>query len=66
MKTPIPPSIGIQGGGQQGGPLGGPGWPKNEMETNNNDIASSFLFILPQNYVFIYFKRDVYVKIRYL
>ena len=22
MKIPIPPSIGIQGGGQQGGPLG--------------------------------------------
>ena len=51
----MPPSIGIQGGGQQGGPLGGPGWPKNEMETNNNVSVSSFLFILPPKLCFYLF-----------
>ena len=62
----MPPSIGIQGGGQQGGPEGGPGCEKQVIENNINIAPSTNLFIRLQNYVFIYFKRYVYVKIRYL
>jgi hypothetical protein len=38
IRKPIPPSIGIQGGGQQGGPLGGLGAPaaKTAPELNKN------------------------------
>ena len=62
----MPPSIGIQGGGQQGGPEGGPGCEKQVTMTNVNIAPSMNLFMRLQNYVFIYFKRYVYVKIRYL
>ena len=61
----MPPSMGIQGGGQQGGP-GGPGCEKQVTATNVNTAPSMNLFMRLQNYVFIYFKRYVYVKIRYL
>ena len=62
----MPPSMGIQGGGQQGGPGGGPGCEKQVTVTNVNTAPSMNLFMRLQNYVFIYFKRYVYVKIRYL
>ena len=62
----MPPSMGIQGGGQQGGPAGGPGCEKQVTVTNVNIAPSMNLFMRLQNYVFIYFKRYVYVKIRYL
>ena len=62
----MPPSIGIQGGGQQGGPEGGPGCDKQVTIINVNIAPSMNLFMSLQNYVFIYFKRYVYVKIRYL
>ena len=62
----MPPSMGIQGGGQQGGPGGGPGCEKQVTATNVNTAPSMNLFMRLQNYVFIYFKRYVYVKIRYL
>ena len=62
----MPPSTGIQGGGQQGGPEGGPGCEKQVTENNINIDPSTNLLIRLQNYVFIYLKRYVYVKIRYL
>ena len=62
----MPPSIGIQGGGQQGGPAGGPGCEKQVTENNINITQSMYLFMRLQKYVFIYFKWYVYVKIRYL
>ena len=62
----MPPSIGMQGGGQQGGPGGGPGCEKQVTATKVNVAPSMNLFMRLQNYVFIYFKRYVYVKIRYL
>ena len=34
VKILMPPSIGIQGGGQQGGPAGGPGCEK-QVTVNN-------------------------------
>ncbi len=52
----MPPSIGIQGGGQQGGPAGGPGCEKQVTENNINITPSMFLFMRLQKYVFIYFK----------
>ena len=52
----MPPSIGIQGGGQQGGPAGGPGCEKQVTVTNVNKAPSMNLFMRLQNYVFIYFK----------
>ena len=61
----MPPSIGIQGGGQQGFE-GGLGCEKQVTVTNVSIAPSMNLFIRLQNYVFIYFKRYVYVKIRYL
>ena len=65
----MPPSMGIQGGGQQRGPEGGPGGPgceKQVTESNININPIMNLFMRLQNYVFIYFKLYVYVKIRYL
>ena len=62
----MPPSIGIQGGGQQGGPAGGPGCEKQVTVTIVNIAPIMNLFMRLQNYVFINFKRYVYVKIRYL
>ena len=62
----MPPSTGIQGGGQQGGPEGGPGCVKQVTENNINNTPSINLFMRLQNYVFIYLKRFFYVKIRYL
>ena len=65
----MPPSMGIQGGGQQGGPEGGPGGPGCEKQVTENNInvtPSINLFMRLQKYVFIYFKWYVYVKIRYL
>ena len=52
----MPPSIGIQGGGQQGGPEGGPGCEKQVTENNINITPSMYLFMWLQKYVFIYFK----------
>ena len=55
----MPPSIGIQGGGQQGGPAGGPGGPGCEKQVTENNInvtPSINLFMRLQKYVFIYFK----------
>ena len=52
----MPPSIGIQGGGQQGGPAGGPGCEKQVTENNNNITPSMYLVMRIQKYVFIYFK----------
>ena len=64
----MPPSIGIQGGGQHSGrgPEGGPGCEKQVTVKNINIITTVILFIQVQKYVFIYFKWYVYVKIRYL
>ena len=62
----MPPSMGIQGGGQQRGPEGAPGCEKQVTESNININPIMNLFMRLQNYVFIYFKRYVYVKIRYL
>jgi hypothetical protein len=56
VKILMPPSIGIQGGGQQGGPEGGPGCEKQVTENNINIIPSVYLFMRLQKYVFIYFK----------
>ena len=44
MKTLIPPSMGIHGGGQQLGPAGGPGCEKNWQETKIN-ITNKKCFI---------------------
>ncbi len=52
----MPPSIGIQGGGQQGGPEGGPGCEKQVTMTNVNLVARMNLFMRLHNYVFISFK----------
>ena len=62
----MPPSTGIHGGGQQGGPEGVPGCVKQVTENNINNAPSINLFMRLQNYVFIYLKRFFYVKIRYL
>ena len=66
VKILIPPSIGIHGGGQHG--VGGVGGPCEKQTTVNNiKIAPIINLIMRlQNYVFIFFKRYVYVKIRYL
>ena len=56
----MPPSTGIQGGGQQPG-LPGPGGGNCEnrgKETNNITIINCNLFIKRQKYVFIYFKKE--------
>ena len=62
----MPPSIGMQGGGQHG--VGGVGGScEKQFNVKVINIAPSIiLFMRHQNYVFIYFKRYVYVKIRYL
>ena len=56
VKILMPPSIGIQGGGQQGGPAGGPGCEKHVTENNISVAPSMNLFMRLQKYVFIYFK----------
>ena len=57
MKIPIPPSIGIHGGGQQFGPEGGPGWEKQKLLINRI-ISKKINFLLKtmtKNMFFIYF-----------
>ena len=56
VKILMPPSIGIQGCGQQGGPAGGPGCETQVTENNINVTPSINLFMRLQKYVFIYFK----------
>jgi len=51
VKILIPPSTGIHGGGQQGGPLGMPGWAymkKHENENKTIDRNLNFKFIVIQ------------------
>ena len=45
VKILMPPSTGIQGGGQQGGPEGGPGCEKQVTENNINRAPSINLFM---------------------
>ena len=54
VKKLIPPSIGIQGGGQQGGPPGIPGWENvlNEIKINKIVVNNLKLIFILQNYLF--------------
>jgi len=54
IRNPIPPSIGMQGGGQQGGPPGFPGGPPPAGWLNiEKDINTNKIVVIIRNLFFI-------------